>query len=83
MTEDAIPILKESTGKQLEIHCKDGEVMEIKIISVSESERDVVYDLISTSRPDRYTGQNTTSTSYLTTFDEIETVTLRPTDVGS
>jgi hypothetical protein len=83
MTEDAIPILKESSGKQLEIHCKDGEVMEIKIISVSESERDVVYDLVSTNRPERYIGQNTKATSYLTTFDEIDTVTPRPTDAIS
>jgi hypothetical protein len=73
MTKDDVPILKESAGKQLEIRCTDGEVLEIKVISVSESEGDVVYDLISTNRPERYTG-HASKTSYLTAFSEIDTV---------
>ena len=47
--------------------------MEVAVVFVSESERDVIYDLISTNRGDRYSGR-TGGEAYSTPFDDIESV---------
>jgi len=74
MTEADVRILKENNGKQVGVRCMDGEIMKIKVISASESEGDVVYDLISTNKPERY--------AHLTKFDEIDTVMSGPSDLA-
>lgn len=54
MTPRELGILKENVDRIVEIKCTDGEVMSAKLISVSEREEDIVFDLISTNRPDKY-----------------------------
>ena len=73
MTSVEVELLKANCGKRVEIRCADGEVMEVDMVFVSESERDVVYDLISTNKGDRYSGR-TGGEAYSTGFDEIESV---------
>jgi hypothetical protein len=51
MTERDLQVLKENDGKQVEIRCKDGEIIVAKVTFLSESEGDVICDLISTNRP--------------------------------
>lgn len=48
VTDAEVQILKYNQDKIVEIVCKDGEIMTVKVISVSEPENDVIYDLIST-----------------------------------
>ena len=81
MTEADVRILKENNGKQVGVRCMDGEIMKIKVISASESEGDVVYDLISTNKPERYAGR-APNTAHLTKFDEIDTVMSGPSDLA-
>jgi len=73
VTSAGIELLKSNCGKRVEIRCADGEVMEVAVVFVSESERDVIYDLISTNRGDRYSGR-TGGEAYSTPFDDIESV---------
>lgn len=47
--------------------------MEVAVVFVSESERDVIYDLISTNKRERYSGR-TGGEAYSTPFAEIESV---------
>jgi hypothetical protein len=73
MTDADIKLLKENDGKQVEIRCKDGEVIRVTVTFVSESEGDVVCDLISSSRPERYS-QRSSEVSYSILFKDIDTV---------
>ena len=73
MTSAEVELLKANCGKRVEIRCADGEAMEVDVVFVSESERDVIYDLISTNKGDRYSGR-TGGEAYSTRFDEIESV---------
>lgn len=68
MTDAEILVLKQSDGKEVEIRCKDGELMAVRVLLVSESERDVIYDLISSNRPERYCS----GAAYSVSFDDIE-----------
>lgn len=61
-------------GLPVRFHCKDGEIIVGKLHSVSEEETDVIYDLISSNRQDRY--QSFGNCAFRLTFDEIEFVTL-------
>jgi len=54
MTPDDLRILKENLDGVVQITCIDGEIIRANIISVSEEEGDIVFDLISTNRPDKY-----------------------------
>ena len=73
MTSAEIELLKANCGKRMEIRCADGEVMQIHVVFISESERDVIYDLISTNREDRYSGRSG-GEAYSTPFNEIDSV---------
>lgn len=54
MTSEQIALLKANIDKQVRITAADGEVLVVKLILVSEEEEDIIYDLISTNRPDKY-----------------------------
>jgi lipoate synthase len=73
VTDSDIHVLKANDGEEVEILCKDGEVMQARVLFVSESERDVIYNLISTNRPERYPVRPS-EVSYTTSFKDIETV---------
>lgn len=47
-------ILKESRNRIVKISCSDGEVFLGKVLVVSDEDEDVVYDLVSTNRPEQY-----------------------------
>lgn len=69
-----LELLKASVNKVVQFHCKDGEIIDGTVHSVSEEEADVVYDLIRSNRMTRY--QRFGSSAYRLTFDEIRFVTL-------
>jgi hypothetical protein len=75
MSGEEIELLKQGVGKDVELVCTDGEVVQAHVISVSEEEREVIYDLISSSLTERYNGRPA-NTAYLTPFDEINSVRL-------
>ena len=75
MSGEEIELLKQRVVKDVELVCTDGEVVHAHVISVSEEERDVIYDLISSSLTERYKGRPSDA-SYLTPFDEINSIRL-------
>ena len=54
MTDDEVKFLKEHDQQILRLHLKDGEVVKAKILFVSETEQDVIVDLISSTNIARY-----------------------------
>jgi hypothetical protein len=54
MTEHDIQLLKDNDQKMLRLHLTDGEVVTVKVLFVSESEQDVIVDLISSTNITRY-----------------------------
>jgi hypothetical protein len=75
MTGDQIDMLKRSSGKTVELVCTDAEVVHARIISVSEEQKDVVYDLVSSNIPQRYCDRKGNE-AFLTPFEEIDSVRL-------
>ena len=75
MTGAQIELLKNGVGKNFELLCTDGEVVQAHVISVSEEERDVIYDLISSNMTDRYQGRPVNA-AYLTPLDQINSIRL-------
>jgi small nuclear ribonucleoprotein (snRNP)-like protein len=73
MTISHIELLKASVDKLIRVHCRDGETFIGRILSVSADERDVVYDLVSTSRESQYEKADR-QPAYLIKFDDIESV---------
>ena len=69
-----IDLLKTSLNREVQFHCKDGEVIVGPLHFVSDEERDVIYDLVSSNRMSRY--QSFGNSAYRLTFDEIGFVTL-------
>jgi hypothetical protein len=60
-------------GKTIELSCTDGEVVQAYVISVSEQDKDVVYDLVSSNMAERYQNRQGNE-AYLTPFEEIESI---------
>jgi len=54
VTEDEIKFLKDHDHQTVLLHLKDGEVVKAKILFVSETEQDVIVDLISSTNIARY-----------------------------
>jgi len=54
MTAADLDILKRHIDKTVTIRCIDGEVLAAKILVVSDEDEDIVFDLISTTREDKY-----------------------------
>ena len=74
MNQSDIDLLRTKIDQSIQLHCKDGEVIVGKVHFVSEDERDVIYDLISSNRPTQY--QSFGSCAFRLAFDEIEFVSL-------
>jgi hypothetical protein len=68
MTLDETRILKEHIDTRVDIVFRDGEHATIRLLSVSDSERDIIYEVISSSREWR------DGVAYLATFNQIEAV---------
>jgi hypothetical protein len=73
MTTSRIELLRASVDKLIRVRCRDGESFVGKILSVSADKRDLVYDLVSTSRESLYEKADP-QPAYLVTFDDIESV---------
>jgi hypothetical protein len=54
MSGSDLSTLKSQVDRVAKIHTLDGEVIVAKILFVSESEEDVIYDLVSTNRESQY-----------------------------
>jgi hypothetical protein len=54
MTGEQLERLRASDGKNLQITCSDGEIIQAKILFIDDEYRDVVCDLLSTTKPERY-----------------------------
>ena len=70
--------LKANVGRRVIIHCADGEVILAEIHSVSEEDQDVIYDVVSSNRPDAPEGVSN-GPAYLMLFSEVSFVALPPT----
>ena len=54
MTTEDLTILRDNVDKSVRLVCVDGEIINAKLISVSEEEQDIVFDMISTNREEKY-----------------------------
>lgn len=54
MTERDILALKENDGKTVRLHMNDGETVTARVLFVSESEHDVIVDLLASTNVGRY-----------------------------
>ena len=73
MTVDDLRLLKDNVGKHVRIFCTDGETIVAKIHVVSDEDQDVIYDIVSTTRPKR-AAVHGGEPAYLVSFGEIERV---------
>lgn len=54
MTERDLKTLRQYQNRIVRIHTYDGEVLTARVLFISASEEDVIYDLVSTSRELQY-----------------------------
>ena len=73
MTDNDLRTLKENDNRTVRIKTYDGEVMLARVRFVSETEHDLVYDLVLTSRESQYEKRDE-QPAYLIKFEEIESV---------
>lgn len=73
MDNSDLRLLKSHMDGVVRIFCRDGEVLLAKILFLSESERDLTYDLISTNHESQYEKLDS-QPAYLIRFDDIERV---------
>ncbi len=73
MTERDLQVLKASIDKVIRIVCYDGEVMLAKVHAISDEDQDVIYDLVSTTKPSQYE-KHDEQPAYLIKFKDIEYV---------
>lgn len=71
MKKADLELLKTNIERLVRVHCCDGEVFVGKVVSVSENEQDLIYDLISTSRESQYEKADQ-QPSYLIRFNDID-----------
>lgn len=73
MTEQDLQVLKASIGKVVRIVCYGGETMLAKVHAISDEDHDIIYDLVSTTRPSQYE-KHDEQPAYLIKFEDIERV---------
>jgi hypothetical protein len=66
---EQIERLRQNEGKVVKITCTDGELLEAKIIHVDDESRDAIYDLVSSSTPEKY--NQGTASAYVIQWDDI------------
>jgi small nuclear ribonucleoprotein (snRNP)-like protein len=69
MKAQQIERLRQSEGKVVKITCSDGELLEAKIIHVDDEYRDAIYDLVSSTTPEKY--KQGAASSYVIRWDNI------------
>ena len=75
MREIDLDILRASVDHVVRIVCCDGEIMLAKVLSVSDEDEDVIYDLVSTTKESQYE-KHDKQPAYLVKFKDIEHVEL-------
>jgi hypothetical protein len=74
MKERDLQILKASIDKVVRIACCNGETMLAKIHLVSDEDQDIVFDLVSTTRPTPDEKHDGHQPAYLMQFEEVQHV---------
>ena len=69
MTQELIERLRQNERRVVKINCSDGELLEAKIIHVDDEHRDVIYDLVATTTPEKY--KQGTASAYIIHWDDI------------
>jgi small nuclear ribonucleoprotein (snRNP)-like protein len=54
MTPEEVEQLRRFEGRRVTITCSDGEVLQGKILHVDDEHRDAIFDLVSTTTPEKY-----------------------------
>jgi hypothetical protein len=70
MTAEQIERLRQNEGKVVKIRCSDGELLEAKIIHVDDEHGDAIYDLVSSTTPEKY--RKGVTVAYLIHLADIE-----------
>jgi len=73
MTETDLLLLKSSIDRVVKITCYDGETLLAKVLSVSDEDEDVIYDIVSTTKESHYEKRDE-QPAYLIGFRDIEKV---------
>jgi hypothetical protein len=69
MKPEDVERLKQHQDGVVRIACTDGEVLDAKIISVSDEYRDAIYELVSSTTPEKYPRGN--SVAYVIKWADI------------
>ena len=77
MTKNDLDVLTSRIDRLVRIDCIDGEVLVAKILLVAEQEEEIIFDLVSTNRQDKYQKLDK-QPAYLLRFKHIASV-----EVGS
>jgi hypothetical protein len=73
MNSSDLQLLRAKVDSTLRIFFVDGEIVTAKVVFVSDEDRDVIYDIVASNRPDKYSDSETKS-AYLANFDDIVSV---------
>jgi hypothetical protein len=68
VTQEQIERLRQNEGRVVKT-CSDGEMLEAKIIHVDDEYRDTIYDLVSSTTPEKY--KQGTASAYVIHWDDI------------
>lgn len=69
MKQELIERLRQNEGKVVKINCSDGELLEAKIFHVDDEHRDVVFDFVASTKPEKY--KEGTACAYIIPWDYI------------
>jgi len=73
MDSGDLELLKASIGRNVVIHCVDGEVILAEIHFVSDEDQDLIYDVVSSNRPSS-SRETSDKPAYLMPFSEVSSV---------
>jgi hypothetical protein len=76
--QEDIERLRQNEGKVVKINCLDGELLEAKIIHVDDEYHDAIYDLVSSTTPEKYKPSFIGTTSWI--FSELRQLAIRGTE---
>lgn len=66
-------ILRGSVDSVVRVTCRDSEVLTARVLFMLEAEGCIIFDLLETSRPDKYE-RHDVQPAYMLRFDDIERV---------
>jgi hypothetical protein len=73
MTPEEIDRMRRNERKIVRIDCSDGEILNARILHVNDDHQDTIYDLISTTTPEKYKAGN--KSAYVIRWSDIVTFT--------